>query len=425
MKLFDQNNVLIELLDLFFDENIEGAVTKIKIVNDSEYSIDIDLCDIWDDNQWLDFWFMVKDIPPHSSTIKTLYHLASDDESKSILKFLRGEIETFCCHIGVRKSQCYNYSTYGKGGKIQVSALSLSNVKIFPKEEFEIECDEETLFAPTDHYIPFEISKTETEKAYQIRTFKQELIKKLELLPSPQFGRVLMAQYGEIGKSRFFDIENMCIYNLGISVFSKSCPSDIVFSELTKEEIASLNERFDISSNRKYYYSYSWILPDHLDNICRSKTLIARWNSIAIKTDLPNTPHRYWLSIREQYKDVNVCGALAQPSTDNFGIKIVLHLPKKALPAGIMKAVLDGVVCAFHHRQDDNKFLLQLTNEKFEDVIQNAEKFISLFGERDYVNTYRENSIKWNPADERLKFAWISVIEENCTPYFDGEVYQW
>lgn len=288
-----------------------------------------------------------------------------------------------------------------------------------------IRSDSEVLFASTNHRIPFEIPKSETEKTYQIKIFKQELIKNLTSFFSPQVDGILMAQYGEVGESRFFDIENMCIYNLGTSAFSKSCPCDIAFSELTKEEIALLNERFGVSFDSKYYYAYSWLLSDQLEDICHSKPLIARWNSILINTDISNTPYRYWRSIREQYKKVNICSTLTQPSISDFGIKITLHLPKKVLPAGIMKPILDGVVCAFHKSENINSVLRSLVGENFADIITDAESRLSLFGKRNYVDIYRKNSIKWNPADERLKFAWISVVEENCAPCFDGEIYAW
>ena len=351
--------------------------------------------------------------------------MASDDEEESVLRFHNNEIKTISGRICVRQSGCYDYSTYGKGNKIQVQALSLESVEILPKEAFEIGFDGEILFASTDHYIPFEIPKCETEKTYQIKTFKRELIKKIDLLYRPQFARILMAQYGEIGKSRFFDIENMCIYNLGTSVFSTSCSTDIVFSELKKDEITLLNERFDFSFDGKYFYAYSWLSHNQLTTICHSRPLIAKWNKIPIKAGIPNTPYRYWLSIREQYKKVDVCRMLEYPSTSDFGIKITLHLPKKVLPAGIMKPILDGVVCAFHKRGNIDNVLHSLVNEKFIDVITEAEKRLSLFGERNYVDTYRENSIKWNPEDERLKFAWISIVEEECVTYFDGEIYEW
>ncbi len=39
MILFNQNNVTVELLDLFFDESMDGAVTKIKILNNSDNHI--------------------------------------------------------------------------------------------------------------------------------------------------------------------------------------------------------------------------------------------------------------------------------------------------------------------------------------------------------------------------------------------------
>ncbi len=35
---------------------------------------------------------------------------------------------------------------------------------------------------------------------------------------------------------------------------------------------------------------------------------------------------------------------------------------------------------------------------------------LNIFGNREYLKRYRgHNSFKWNPEDERLQFAWITV----------------
>ena len=54
LKIYDQSDVSVELQDLHFDNSFDGAVVKIEITNNSNCSISIDLCDIWQDDRWHD-----------------------------------------------------------------------------------------------------------------------------------------------------------------------------------------------------------------------------------------------------------------------------------------------------------------------------------------------------------------------------------
>ena len=54
-----------------------------------------------------------------------------------------------------------------------------------------------------------------------------------------------------------------------------------------------------------------------------------------------------------------------------------------------------------------------------------SSKKLNLFGDREYVSQYRgENSYKWNPEDERLQFAWITV-HIGKSAELSGKIYQW
>ena len=57
-------------------------------------------------------------------------------------------------------------------------------------------------------------------------------------------------------------------------------------------------------------------------------------------------------------------------------------------------------------------------------MVVDAENSIALLGKRNYLQPYRDG-FKWNPADERLKFAWVSVVVEDCEPYFEGKLFAW
>jgi len=293
-----------------------------------------------------------------------------------------------------------------------------------PAENYTIDFDGATLFACAKHYIPFEVNKADPGKAQQIRAFKNELaerIRALEIAPQD----VLVAQYGETGTPRFYDTENMCIYNLGTSVFSAGCSTDIAFAALSPDKIDKFQRRFGAKPDQGCFYAYSMVAKEELEKECNSRRLIADWDHIGIDTKRPNTPQRYWESIRSQYKDVCVHQALKHPEADCFGIKVTLHLPKKILPASVMKPLLDGIVCAFHQREGIDDVLRTVAGDRYEEMVVDAENNIGVLGKMDYVKPYRGKSLKWNPADERLKFAWVSTVNEDVAPYFEGSLFVW
>ena len=63
--------------------------------------------------------------------------------------------------------------------------------------------------------------------------------------------------------------------------------------------------------------------------------------------------------------------------------------------------------------------------EKFAEADCSILNLENIFGNREYVSRYRgENSYKWNPEDERLQFAWITV-HLGKEAVISGEIYKW
>lgn len=305
-----------------------------------------------------------------------------------------------------------------------ITLFDQDGVTVAPENCYTVKSSSETIYAASKYYIPFEINKSDPHKAQMIQSFSDELtgqINSLQILASRE---VFIAKYGELGKPRFYDIENMCIYNLGTSTFSHCCPTDIAFSEMSIKEIEECQKKVGARQEQKYFYAYELVLREELEYICNSKQLIAGWSHIDIDTNLANTPRRYWESIRRQYERVYVHQALSDPIRDYFGLQVTVHLPRQVLPAGIMKPLLDGVVCAFHGRDSIDDILQIITHDSFDRMVNSAENNIAVLGNRNYVQLYRDG-FKWNPADERLKFAWVSVVEEDCKPYIEGKLFAW
>ena len=293
-----------------------------------------------------------------------------------------------------------------------------------PEDCYTIYTNGEIVFAASKYYIPFEINKSAPQKAQMIQSFGDELTRSINNLQIVASREVFIAKYGEIGKPRFYDIENMCIYNLGTSTFSHCCHTDIAFSEMSIKETEERRKKIGATEEQRFVYAYELVLREELEYICNSKQLIAGWSHIDLDMNLANTPRRYWESIRRQYERVYVHQALCDPIRDHFGIQVMVHLARQVLPAGVMKPLLDGIVCAFHGRDGIDGILNTITQDAFEKMVVAAENNIALLGKRNYVRPYREG-FKWNPADERLKFAWVSVVTEDCEPYFEGKLFMW
>lgn len=83
------------------------------------------------------------------------------------------------------------------------------------------------------------------------------------------------------------------------------------------------------------------------------------------------------------------------------------------------------MICAFHGEKDTTTDVLcELLEKDF--VKQNiGMPEWNLLGDREYVTRYRGmNSFKWNPEDERLQFALITV-HQGTRAGFSGELYEW
>ena len=107
----------------------------------------------------------------------------------------------------------------------------------------------------------------------------------------------------------------------------------------------------------------------------------------------------------------------------NQGINLGIAKTTGAVVIQLQKIVRIGVVIA-QFGGGRIGFETNITQNSFENMVGDAENFISVLGSRDYVQPYRDG-FKWNPADERLKFAWVSIVTEDCEPYFEGKIFAW
>lgn len=430
VTIFDRFGIIASFNDLFFDTTMDAAIATINVVNDTNNTIVLELCDIYRDGELIHYTNnLCEPISPHSTLSKRLLSLAGETEEETVLKFYEGEIREFsfrlCAYIYDKKSD-FQYPFYylGKGDRIVLSGISLDKLKVLPADCFEIQNEGNYIVATTDHYIPFELPKSDMVKADLIKRFKSELIDQLATLETITFRHILFAQFGMTEPCQIGDIENHLIYNIGPSVFTNIAKTSIAFAEVDSTTIKTAHYFDSFNPLRKYNYKYEMVLPEELQKMTESKRVLAYWNAIPINLNIKHSAERYWNSIRDNAEKISVLGQLKNEDTDSFGIYVELHLPQKISPANVIKSLLDGIICAFHKQLDMDDLMTEITGNDYEKKIPLAENRIGLLGKYSYV-IKRGNSTQWSPADDRLKFCWLAIIQEETAPYFSGKILEW
>lgn len=285
---------------------------------------------------------------------------------------------------------------------------------------YTLKANNKEVLIEADYYVPFEPKKANVkirDKVIELQNVIKQSIKELVV----EDEEILFAAYSENDKNRFYDVENMLFFNIGTSTFSNCCKNQIAF--VGDEERFVAMDTHHTDTEERYFYSYRVLKVKEVESLLADKKVIASWNEISIDTKIPQSATRYYATIRENATNITVKEALTDKCL--FGMKLDLTLPFKSLPASVMKPLLDGIICAFHG--EENK-AIETINMMFGNTVQfvnEASKKLNIFGNREYVSPYRgENSYKWNPEDERLQFAWITV-HLGKEAMISGEIYKW
>ncbi len=279
---------------------------------------------------------------------------------------------------------------------------------------YKVYANDHLVLGVSPFHIPFEPNKSENKN--EKISFRDDLRKYIKNLVVPD-GKVLFASYWENDKYRFYDVENLLFYNIGASTFSKCCENQLAFVGDTDKIIAKKYPN-KYKSTSKHVYRYEFVSPDLFDSTLRRKRMIASWKNIPININIPHSPLRYYEAIRKN-SDINI---YTNDEFDDifFGIKINLTLPQKTLPTSVMKALLDGIICAFHGEKTTTT--IELSKKLLETDNINP---INLLGKREYIVKFNSGkSYKWNPEDERLIFAWI-IVNQGDKAEMSGEIYNW
>ena len=136
-------------------------------------------------------------------------------------------------------------------------------------------------------------------------------------------------------------------------------------------------------------------------------------------------PFDYWRHLRKNIDEVEIIQN--KELSGNFGIELHFYEPETNTINLVapMKALLDGVICAFHRMPISiDKSIIEEVGTRLKmspDNLLYSNK--AILGEEFYVRPYR-NGIKWNPQDNRCVSASIHIeygAKERC---FSGRLYK-
>ena len=283
-----------------------------------------------------------------------------------------------------------------------------------------LKANSKEVLVEADFYVPFEPKKANIrirDKVVELQNVIKQSIKKLVI----EDEEILFASYSENDKNRFYDVENMLFFNIGTSTFSNCCKTQIAF--IGDEERFATSEMLHTDIEERYHYAYRVVKVKEVESMLVGKKVIASWNPIPIDIKISQSATRYYATIRENASKIIVNEALTDKCL--FGMKLDLTLPFKSLPASVMKPLLDGIICAFHGEEIKTAETIRMMFGDTTPFVNESSKVLNIFGSREYVSQYREeNSYKWNPEDERLQFAWITV-HSGKEAVISGEIYKW
>ncbi|MFF3358059.1 hypothetical protein ACFYWN_36840 [Streptomyces sp. NPDC002917] len=247
--------------------------------------------------------------------------------------------------------------------------------------DYEIEASRSMVSAWSVARLPFE------PRGWQ-RRFRGELRLALRAL-EPEGGHGLIAEY-DAPNDAFVDVENVLLYNVGAGAYGHLLGPGLVC-------------RRGSSTDGRHHlrYALASVIPDPDPGAtCVIGDLAADLGDV-----LPRTPGEWWMRLRPR-TTIRTGRPAAERVADSFVLDLSLAGPN--LPgrrsAGIVKALLDGVVSCFHaHDASAPDVLLprlaSLALPKHAwDLV--CEPSTAVLGVRPLVRPHGKG-IAWNPADER------------------------
>lgn len=295
------------------------------------------------------------------------------------------------------------------------------SVACMAEPAYEVTCSSKLVEVRSDFTVPFEPKERKPplrEKTLELRAKLRTALRSLQVAED----EMLFATFSGNRFDLTFDAENMLFYNIGVSAFSDCGKNGVAYLDETGRDFA---QNAGLPSDRwgcSYFYTYRAEKQNNVAALFAEKEAVAAWDHIPLDLQIPQSPKRYYTALRKNAGLVTVTGQV--PDHASYGLVIELSLPYTAKAVSVMKPLLDGVVCAFHGTDPEAAKVLPLVfGEAAADYLK-ADKQLALLGQQNYLMPYRGNgSFKWNPADERLKFAQITLRRGPAA--ISGKLYRW
>lgn len=275
-------------------------------------------------------------------------------------------------------------------------------------QNYKISVEYNHVKAVSMKYIPFE------PKGWQ-KDFRDELRKMLRSELKPVDASCLMASYSGAGVG-VSDVENLLFYNIGAASFSH-----LKANELRMETDISAPMP---SSEFQHQYSYRVVEQTALTEPEWKYDLAAYWDDV--KTNGfrgEKKPLDFWLPLLLNPERIHIIHSVLQGH--RFGVEIFLTIPadENLNLTGVIKPLLDGVICAFHGADAT----LQKEAGNIAERLKIPKELLCqthcVLGESCYVNLYR-NGVKWAPQDDRCTAARLVIRHGSTSEYrFSGKIY--
>jgi hypothetical protein len=235
--------------------------------------------------------------------------------------------------------------------------------------------------------------------------FRQDLRLALSVFPRPlEADQILHAIYAAKA-SEFVDTENVLLYNVGSGPLRHLMTNGVRFE---RGYMIPPPPAFVLCTGPLHYHRYA-LAPRHAGyEHWRSGRLLARFDPVRIEQI--TKPGPIFIAIRGSAQPP----LLPTTTPTRFGICLTLQGPRTGGLAGLIKPLLDGVICAYHHHdgRDLDDVVQRLHRAGLGPALTLSSELQDerwqVLGSRRLVKPFRDG-VQWNPADDACLAADIQM----------------
>ncbi|HEY8656778.1 MAG TPA: hypothetical protein VIN34_08600 [Candidatus Limnocylindria bacterium] len=254
---------------------------------------------------------------------------------------------------------------------------------------------------------------------------RTQLAEKIKSLTSRGPTDVVTCVYQSIEPS-FVDSENVLVYNVGASAFSKIAERGIRFERVTQYPPPCSQPL--PPPGALHYVSYRLAAPTAEFAHWKRGKPIASWVDAPWPVQGGTSPTPFWLAIRlAKPQLINT----ARDRTTLLGLRVTVTGGDRSIgPATMIKPIFDAAISAFHVHNDPvamSAAIERLVSRGRGDRAT-LERLLTdgrfdLLGARNLLSPYREGA-KWNPEDERCVAGDLLWTPKSGPKQFSGELFE-